>query len=162
MYEQRIERNRQTRNQQTRGSEPSYNFRNLDVWQRAQTIAEHVVRLSARLPSKVAPREISRQVVRSAGSVAANIAEGHGRFTRAAYRNHLSIAKASACETDSWLDLLKRCGFVSEQEERELHREILGVIAILTAKIRQLDEQLGRPGKIGEEHPEYFTGTRVS
>ena len=45
-------------------------------------------------------------MMRSAGSVPANIAEGYGRYSQAAYRSHLSIARGSLFETQSWIDLL--------------------------------------------------------
>ena len=130
--------NQQTRNQQTRNL-AAYNYRKLDVWQQAQEIAAQIVRLAADQPRDPSVAVISRQLVAAAGSVAANIAEGHGRFTFAAYRNHLSIAKGSACEADSWLDLLRRTGHISAEREAALHDQLLSVIAVLTTKIRSLD-----------------------
>ena len=130
--------NQQTRNQQTRNL-AAYNYRKLDVWQQAQEIAAQIVRLAADQPRDPSVAVISRQLVAAAGSVAANIAEGHGRFTFAAYRNHLSIAKGSACEADSWLDLLRRTGHISAEREAALHDRLLSVIAVLTTKIRSLD-----------------------
>ena len=130
--------NQQARSQQTRNL-AAYNYRKLDVWQQAQEIAAQIVRLAADLPRDPSVAVISRQLVASAGSVAANIAEGHGRFTFAAYRNHLSIAKGSACEADSWLDLLRRTGHISAEREAALHDQLLSVIAVLTTKIRSLD-----------------------
>ena len=130
--------NQQTNDQQTRNLE-AYNYRKLEVWQQSQEIAAQVVRLATGLPRDPAVAVISRQLVASAGSVAANIAEGHGRFTFAAYRNHLSIAKGSACEADSWLDLLRRTGHISAEQEAALHQRLLSVVAVLTTKIRNLD-----------------------
>ena len=130
--------NQQTNDQQARNLE-AYNYRKLDVWQQSQEIAAQVVRLASELPRDPAVAVISRQLVASAGSVAANIAEGHGRFTFGAYRNHLSIAKGSACEADSWLDLLRRTGHISAEQEAALHQRLLSVVAVLTTKIRNLD-----------------------
>jgi four helix bundle protein len=89
-----------------------YSYRNLALWQRAQELALGVIKMSESLPKSEAARSIARQVVSSSGSVAANIAEGHGRYSVAAYRNHLSIARGSTAETDSWLDLLARAGML--------------------------------------------------
>ncbi len=83
---------------------------------------------------------ITRQIVGSAGSVGANIAEGHGRFSRAAYANHLSIAKGSASEVGSWLDLLARLGELDKGEEARLQAEAESLIGLLTFKIRKLNE----------------------
>ena len=125
--------NQQTKNQQT------YNFRNLDVWKRAQALTLHIISTMKSLPNDMVVSTIARQLIASSGSIAANIAEGHGRFSLPAYRNHLSIAKGSACETDSWLNLLREAGYLGADVEEGLHRECLDLVAILTSKIRDLD-----------------------
>src|SRR5215216_5314770 len=86
----------------------------LALWREAQAFAERVARLVVSMRRDVAADAIARQLVRAAGSVPANIAEGYGRYSQAAYRNHLSIARGSAFEAQSWLDLLMRRGYVEE------------------------------------------------
>lgn len=126
--------NQQTKNQQT------YNYRNLDVWKRAQALALRIIVVAKGLPADGVASTISRQLVASAGSIGANIAEGHGRFSLPAYRNHLSIAKGSACETDSWLYLLREADYLQPEDETALHNQCSELIAILTAKMRALDD----------------------
>ena len=68
------------------------------------------IKLVMRLPAPLKP--IGDQVIRSASSVPANLAEGHGRSGRD--RLHLwRIAYASAKEVDSHLRLLAATGAVS-------------------------------------------------
>src|SRR3989304_922727 len=98
-----------------------YNYRNLLLWQKAQDLALNIIRIAAKLPRDRAADIIARQLISSASSIAANIAEGHGRLSLAAHRNHLSIAKGSACETDGWVDLLHRAGFIDAASESSLH-----------------------------------------
>jgi four helix bundle protein len=58
---------------------------------------------SAKLLEDVRGREIARQLIRSAGSVSANIGEGYGRgMERAEYVQFLRYALGSARETRSW------------------------------------------------------------
>jgi four helix bundle protein len=109
------------------------------LWQQAQDFAEAVVRLAGQLPSNRTTDSTARQLVRAATSVAANIAEGHGRFSFAAYKNHLSIAKGSACEADSWLDLLRRLDLITPEREADLHDRCTRLIAALTKRIRDLE-----------------------
>src|SRR4051794_20090988 len=95
-------------------------FRTQLHWQKAQSFAAEIAALVVRLPRNRATDAISNQLMRSAGSVAANIAEGYGRYSQAAYRNHLSIARGSAFESESWLDLLIRGGYLAPPESDQL------------------------------------------
>ena len=117
-----------------------YNFRNLILWQKSQQLTLDVIKLIALMPRTAVADVIVKQIIRSSSSIAANIAEGHGRFTPGAHSNHLSIAKGSACETDGWLDLLRKSGFISADQEQRLHAVCLEIVAMLTAKILELEK----------------------
>ncbi len=135
----------------------AYSYRNLDLWQRAQDLALAVVKMSESLPKSEAARPIARQVVSSSGSVAANIAEGHGRYSVAAYRNHLSIARGSLAETDSWLDLLARAGYLTPDIAGKLHDQCDLLLGGLTRQMRSLEARLrSQPKALREEEPSYL------
>jgi four helix bundle protein len=139
----------------------AYSYRNLDVWNRAQELALGVIKVTESLPSTAAAYVIARQIVRCAASVGANIAEGHGRYSLAAYRNHLSIAKGSASETDSWLDLLRRAGYIDEATEAVLHGQCITVIGALTRRMRDIESRLEQAKTRGvrEDEAEYNAGS---
>jgi four helix bundle protein len=133
-----------------------YGHRNLIVWQRAQELAHQIIKLTRRLPQSWANAVLARQIISSATSIGANIAEGHGRFTPGAHGNHLSIAKGSAAETDSWLDTLCREGYLSREDEAPMHKECLEIMAMLTSKIQQLERlEKDSSTKIREENSLY-------
>ena len=72
--------------------------------------ADAAIKLVMRLPAPL--RSIGDQVIRSASSVPANLAEGHGRCGRD--RQHFwRIAYASAKEVDTHLRLLTATGAVN-------------------------------------------------
>lgn len=144
----------------SRQREATYSYRNLKLWQKAQELAVEVVRVVDGLPSRRSSDVVARQLVGAATSVAANIAEGHGRFTLPAYRNHLSIAKGSACETDSWIDLLGRLGSVDEATESRLHARCSDLIGALTNHIKALAEQEKR-GRAREQPLPYDADSGV-
>jgi four helix bundle protein len=131
-----------------------YNYRNLVLWQRAQALALRVIQVVQQLPNQWGNAVVARQIIASATSVSANIAEGHARFTPGAHRSHLSIAKGSAAETDSWLDLLHRLSHLSDEEEQARHSECLWIMNSLTSKIldlEQYEQQKRRPLKESRE-----------
>jgi four helix bundle protein len=127
-----------------------YSFRNLDVWQDSQALAAEIIGLLKALRKDVATTEISKQPVRSAGSAPANIAEGHGRFSEGAYRNHLLIARGSLAETASWLNLLWRCDYLDRKTEEALSERTFSLIGRLGAKARTLDKRPAQASRAKE------------
>ena len=137
-----------------RTTEPGYSYRNLALWQDAQDFARVIVQLVEQLPAGRTSDTIARQLIRAATSVPANIAEGHGRFGLASYRNHLSIAKGSACEVDSWLDLLRRLSLITPDQEARLHMRCSALIGALIGRIRDLEKL--NPKAVREDRPAYL------
>jgi four helix bundle protein len=89
--------------------------RELVVWQKAMDRAVRVYRLTDRLPRHEMYR-LTSQLTRAAASVPANIAEGNGRGSRRDYAHFLAIAKGSLNETETFLFLAMRLGYLREQE----------------------------------------------
>ena len=84
---------------------------NLVAHSKALEAAGIAIRLVMRVPAPL--KSIADQVIRSASSVPANLAEGHGRSGRD--RQHFwRIAYASAKEVDSHLRLLAHAGVVDQ------------------------------------------------
>ena len=85
----------------------------LIVHEKALEAAGAAITLAMRVPAPL--KSIADQVIRSASSVPANLAEGHGRTGRD--RLHFwRIAYASAKEVDSHLRLLAHAGVVNRVE----------------------------------------------
>ena len=85
---------------------------NLVAHSKALEAAGIAIKLVMRVPAPL--KSIADQVIRSASSVPANIAEGHGRFGRDRL-NHWRIAYASAKEVDSHLKLLTHAGAINQK-----------------------------------------------
>ena len=83
---------------------------NLIAHEKALDAAGDAIALVMRVPTPL--KSIADQVIRSANSVPANIAEGHGRSGRDRLR-FWRIAYASAKEVDSHLRLLARAGAIN-------------------------------------------------
>lgn len=114
-------------------------FRRSVLWQKAQELAASLTTTTRDLPRDRATDIIGNQILRSGASIAANIAEGYGRYSQAAYKNHLSIARGSAFETESWLDLLIRTGYVSSEAGEKLINLCTEVQKLITARMKSLD-----------------------
>jgi four helix bundle protein len=110
------------------------------LWQESQAFAEVIAALVVKLPRDGAADAIGRQLVRSAGSIPANIAEGYGRFSQPAYRNHLSIARGSAFESESRLDLLSRRQYISSEQSANLLGQCSKVQRLISTRMRELSD----------------------
>ena len=132
-----------------RDPEVASDFRRQLLWLKAQEFAVDVAAVLKSLPQNREVDIIAGQLLRSAGSIAANIAEGYGRYSQAAYRNHLSIARGSAFESVSWLDLLVRSEYVPQPVGDKLINKCIEIQKLLTLRMKSLSE--GKTYAVREE-----------
>ncbi len=95
-------------------------------------LAVQVYRLSERFPQGEQYRPTS-QVTRAAISVPANIAEGYARSATNDDARYLAIAKGSLMETETFLMLAIRLGYVAEEQVTPALSEIIEISKMLTA-----------------------------
>jgi four helix bundle protein len=94
-------------------------FVELRAWQEAASVAADVIRLAGRLRGP-GSRALADQLVRSAESVPANIAEGFGRGLNNDGARFLVIARASAAELESHLRVSAASGMVDGDRANDL------------------------------------------
>jgi four helix bundle protein len=111
--------------------------RHLVVWQKALGLAAQSHSLARGLPSDER-YELASQIKRAATSVPANIAEGSGRSHRREYLHFLAIARGSAAELQTYLELLKALEYGRVCEVTELIDLTEEVRRMLTAMIVRL------------------------
>jgi four helix bundle protein len=81
-------------------------FSDLIVWREAVLLAARVDEAAGLLPGSARERW-GNQIVRAAGSVAANIAEGYGKGVSRDCLRYLRIARASKDELESHLAIIR-------------------------------------------------------
>jgi four helix bundle protein len=82
-------------------------------------------------------RVIAMQLVRAAGSIAANIEEGYGRGTPQEFVHRLRIARGEAYESSGWYRRAAR--FLPVDLIRDRRHQLGEIIALLTANIKTLE-----------------------
>lgn len=93
-------------------------FENLRVYQMSETLADEIWNIVLGWDN-FAKHPIGKQIVRSADSVGANIAEGEGRGTHLDNKRFVRIARGSLQETQHWLRrAFKRNLLTKEQIEK--------------------------------------------
>lgn len=123
----------------TSGEKPTIkSYQDLQVWQQAMDLAVECYKLTQRFP-RAEIFGIVSQVRRSASSVPANIAEGHGREGRAHFVQFLRIAQGSLKELETHLLLSARVGFLQEKDSDPILRRCGDVGKMLRGLIRALE-----------------------
>ena len=105
-------------------------FQKLDVYQRAIEFLVLTVDVVSKFPKGHA--ELAGQLRSSAQSTVANIAEGAGRQTRADASHHYFMARGSAMESASHLDVAKVMGVIDPERYERGISLLEGVVAMLT------------------------------
>lgn len=117
-------------------------YRDLKVWQAAISLTEEVYRRSAGFP-KSETYGLTAQVRRAAVSVAANIAEGHGRETTGAFVQFLRVAQGSIKEAETHIIVAQRLDYLKVPESEGLLAQCDEIGRMLRALIRSLQDKLG-------------------
>ncbi|MGQ0672057.1 MAG: four helix bundle protein [Hyphomicrobium sp.] len=89
--------------------------KDLAVWQKSMMLVEAIYRLAKALP-KAEEYRLTSQLIRSAISIPANIAEGNARGTRKDYAHFISIARGSTAEVETLLELSVRVDLLASTD----------------------------------------------
>ena len=130
------------------------NYQELIFYKKARQVVKVVDGLIKNWPKTMQAQEISRQLFRSASSVGANIAEGHGRHQGTEYIHYLIIAQGSANETEHWLHTAKDCGLGPNAKIDEALQLNIEVLRMITSAINTIR---AKPKRISDDISNYLT-----
>lgn len=115
----------------------AHNFRELKVWTRA---IEFVVQIYAL--TRTFPRDemygLTSQLRRAATSIALNIAEGSGASSNIEFVRFLEMARRSAYEVITGLEVARRLNYCKEEQALKLGQEANEIAAMISGLIKRL------------------------
>ncbi|MCJ7660070.1 MAG: four helix bundle protein [Anaerolineales bacterium] len=129
-------------------------YRELGFYQKARQVVKELNTELNTWPKSIQAQTISRQLFRSATSVGANIAEGHGRHQGKEYIRFLMIAQGSANEVDHWLNTAIDCSIGDIQSLHGLIDLNNETRKMLTATIKSLRAK-NQNKELRESYPPY-------
>lgn len=117
-------------------------FRKLDVWQKGFRLGVDIYQITRGFP-KEELYGLTSQLRRAAVSIAANIAEGCGRYSDAELVHFLDISMGSLSETDTFLEFARELGYLSPEDFAVLGSNLVDVRRMFISFIQKVRQ----PGK---------------
>ena len=117
----------------------AFMFENLQVYQKAVDFIDQVTTVTEQFPRGY--YFLVDQLNRAALSIATNLAEGNGRFTKADRKNFFIIARGSVQECVPLLEVARRRGFIEVARHGELRGELEVIAKMLSGLISGLDKR---------------------
>jgi four helix bundle protein len=107
------------------------------------------------------PREeiygLTSQLRRASYSVPANIAEGSSRESKRDYLHFLYIARGSLSETQYFIHLAARLGYLSPDEANEFQSQTKSTFGCLHGLIQAVEKETGKFGRLVATATSLFT-----
>ena len=106
--------------------------------------AKQVIILHKYLTTSALDKEfiISKQIVRSGTSIAANVAEAMFPQSDADFLSKMNIALKEANETKLWIRLLKECDYISEEKYQTLLHDCERIRKILFTIVNKVKKRI--------------------
>ena len=117
----------------------SFAFEKLAVYQKAIDFTDIIVARTEQFPRGYG--FLADQLNRASLSIAANIAEGNGRFTKADRKNFFIVARGSIQECVPLLELAYRRQLIVKTEHEQFRRDLEEIAKMLSGLIRGLDRR---------------------
>ena len=113
-------------------------FEDLECWQACRELRVFVAKVCRGFPKEEEYR-LKDQILRSARSTTANIAEGYGRRTTQQYIHALYLAYGSLCELETQLMLCHDLKYLESKKHKNLQMSLKETERMLKALIKSLE-----------------------
>jgi len=114
-------------------------FENLEVYQKSVDLAEKVINLTEKFSKGY--YFLTDQLNRASLSIATNIAEGNGRFTKRDRQNFFIIARGSVHECIPLLEIAKRKELISDVVISDLFNQLEVISKMISGLISGLEKR---------------------
>lgn len=119
-------------------SNARFGYEKLEVWQEAVDWACRVISIVDHLGSPRNHYRLVEQLEAAASSVAMNIAEGKGRYSKKEFVHYLYIARGSLYETVTLLEIFRRLRWFDDADLRPLGEHAAQIGRMLNSLINSI------------------------
>lgn len=122
-------------------------YTKIEAWRLADDLTVAVYERTRSFP-KEEIYGLTSQLRRASYSVPANIVEGSSRESKKDYLHFLYIARGSLSETQYFIHLARRLGYLEKEESQTLHEQTKMTFACLHGLIRAVEKEAGKISKL--------------
>ena len=116
----------------------AFAFEELKVYQKALDFAVNVIETIDEIDAPRKHFRLFEQIESSSTSVASNISEGKGRYSKKEFKQYLYIARGSLYETVTRLQIFKKLKWLNEKSYRKLYTEAEEINKMLLDLLKSL------------------------
>jgi four helix bundle protein len=116
----------------------AFAFEELKVYQKALDFAVNVIKAIDEIDAPRKHFRLFEQIESSSTSVASNISEGKGRFSKKEFKHYLYIARGSLYETVTRLQIFKKLRWLDERSYMNLYDEAEEINKMLSGLINSI------------------------
>ena len=113
-------------------------FTDLEVWRRSHRLFLDLLEDIKRFSKNEVTRIIVNQMVRSVGSISANISEGFNSKSTKQYLNYLDIAKRTTGESENWYYKVRDAGLLENDIAEKRVAECIEISKMLQGLMNSL------------------------
>jgi four helix bundle protein len=116
----------------------NFGHEDLEVWNKAVDFAVAVIDTVEESTTDRRHYRLLEQIEASCTIVAMNIAEGKGRFSKKEFVQFLYISRGSLYETMTLLEILRRKGWISNEQYSGLARDGKEIVSMIIGLIKSI------------------------
>ncbi len=116
----------------------NFAFEDLKVYQKALDFAVSVIDVIDGLDTPRKHFRLIEQLEAASSSVALNIAEGKGRYSRKEFKHFCYIARGSLYETISLLQIFKKKTWLQEKQYKSLYSDAIEINKMISGLINSI------------------------
>ena len=116
----------------------AFAFEELKVYQKALDFSVNVIQTIDEIDAPRKHFRLFEQIESSSTSVASNISEGKGRFSKKEFKHYLNIARGSLYETVTRLQIFRKLKWLNEVSYNKLYAEAEEINKMLSGLINSI------------------------
>jgi four helix bundle protein len=117
-------------------------FTDLDVWQMSHHLFIEALEDIKKIPNTIGTKIVADQLLRSIGSISANIAEGFNSKTTKKYLSYLDISLNSSAEAENWYYKVRDGNWLDKNIVNQRVETCTIICRMLNAMINSLEKKL--------------------